>query len=482
MNGRLLEAAQTGNVGILFELLKAHPLALHAIPLTSNETPLHVASMVGQLNFVKEMIGLKPEFTGKLNQDGFSPMHLASANGYLEIVRELMKVDSSHSRLSSGDGRTPLHLAVLNGRIDVIHELLSSCPESVEDVTFNGNTTLHLAVLNNQFEALKVIVEWLKQHDKEALLNWTDKQGNAVLHIATFTKRREVIELLLGKDTVISAGAVEINALNECSLTALDIVQGFPIEGANYWQIEKILLAAGAKRAHDILHLVSAAPNASGEDHIDESTAPSSSSGTLFDGIASTFRFQKGRDSPSEVRSDLLVVAALIAMATYQAGLSPPGGYWQDDNLPINANSTNTDQPHHAGKSILGTKSTFSYGLFLFSNSAGFYMSIYLTHVLTWRFPLWLELQMCLFGMAITYFNAMVQQSPGVFLVTFDIYAGVVQLSLPLVFLGARVLYEKWRRTHPSPSNYSLLKLVASGVRLLYVKWRCRHRSFNCGQ
>ncbi|KAK9121033.1 hypothetical protein Syun_018650 [Stephania yunnanensis] len=112
MNGRLFEAAQTGKGGVLFELLKEHPLVLHAIiPLTSVETPLHVASLAGQLNFVKEMIIMKPEFAGKLNQDGFSPKHLASTNGYLEIVRELMKVDSSRRRLSSGDGRTPLHLA-----------------------------------------------------------------------------------------------------------------------------------------------------------------------------------------------------------------------------------------------------------------------------------------------------------------------------------------------------------------------------------
>lgn len=48
----------------------------------------------------------------------------------------------------------------------------------------------------------------------------------------------------------------------------------------------------------------------------------------------------------SDVRNIVLVVAILIATATYQTGLSPPGGIWQDDYHPskntTTATSTNT--------------------------------------------------------------------------------------------------------------------------------------------
>ncbi|KAK9121032.1 hypothetical protein Syun_018649 [Stephania yunnanensis] len=177
MDSRLFEAAQTGNVGTLFDLLKEHPLMLQTVTLTSRETPLHVA-LAGHLDFVEEVIRLKPEFAKQLNQDGFSPMHLASANGYSEIVKELLKIDASYCRFRGRDRKTPLHLAVINGRIEVIHELLSSCPESVEDLTFGGQTVLHIAVINNQFEGFKVIVVGLKWLNKVDQLNRKDEQGN----------------------------------------------------------------------------------------------------------------------------------------------------------------------------------------------------------------------------------------------------------------------------------------------------------------
>lgn len=37
-------------------------------------------------------------------------------------------------------------------------------------------------------------------------------------------------------------------------------------------------------------------------------------------------KFKKGRDSPSEARSALLFIAVLVATATFQVGVGPPGG------------------------------------------------------------------------------------------------------------------------------------------------------------
>ncbi|KAK9155076.1 hypothetical protein Sjap_002556 [Stephania japonica] len=162
MDGRLFVAARTGNVGDLYWLLKEDPLQLHAVALVSGAT-LHIASMTGHLDFVKEMTRLMPGFARELNQDGFSPMHLAAANGYLEIVRELLKIDCNLCRLKGRERRTPLHFAVVKGRVEIIKELLSSCPESVENVTIGGETLLHLAVMNYHFEAFETMFE--KQRD-----------------------------------------------------------------------------------------------------------------------------------------------------------------------------------------------------------------------------------------------------------------------------------------------------------------------------
>lgn len=93
MDRRLFEASQTGNTNFLHHLLAENHYILHTIALTSQQNPLHIASIAGHVEFVKEMIRLKPSFAEVVNEDGFSPLHLASAIGHFEVVKELLKLD-----------------------------------------------------------------------------------------------------------------------------------------------------------------------------------------------------------------------------------------------------------------------------------------------------------------------------------------------------------------------------------------------------
>ncbi|KAK9911124.1 hypothetical protein M0R45_035047 [Rubus argutus] len=45
-----------------------------------------------------------------------------------------------------------------------------------------------------------------------------------------------------------------------------------------------------------------------------------------------SFKYDKKNDKPGDIRNVLLVVAALITAVTFQAGVNPPGGVWQDNN------------------------------------------------------------------------------------------------------------------------------------------------------
>ncbi|KAL3570070.1 hypothetical protein D5086_027319 [Populus alba] len=288
---------------------------------------------------------------------------------------------------------TPLHYAAIKGRAEVISAMLSDCPDCIVDETVRKENALHLAVKNNRFEAIKILGDWIKDMNKEYLLNMKDEQGNTVLHLASWKKQREVLEMLLGSGTV-SSGSLEVNAINNSGLTALDMVLIFPSEAGDR-EIVEILRSAGATRARDIIH--STIPN--NETSTDNPPTPERCLSNR-NNLVEYFKFKKGRDSPSEARSTLLVIAVLVATATFQVGVNPPGGLWQDTNIPDHTNSTSS-------QSILATTEPVGFMLFVFFNSVGFSMSLYMIYVLTSEFPLQFELRICLLAMYCTYGTAL---------------------------------------------------------------------------
>ena len=206
--------------------------------------------------------------------------------------------------------------------------------------------------------------------------------------------------MLLGSGTV-SSGSLEVNAINNSGLTALDMVLIFPSEAGDR-EIVEILRSAGATRARDIIH--STIPN--NQTSTDNPPTPERCLSNR-NNLVEYFKFKKGRDSPSEARSTLLVIAVLVATATFQVGVNPPGGLWQDTNIPDHTNSTSISNAHFAGQSILATTEPVGFMLFVFFNSVGFSMSLYMIYVLTSEFPLQFELRICLLAMYCTYGTAL---------------------------------------------------------------------------
>lgn len=192
MDSRLFDASRTGNVEELMELLRCDPIIVRRVGLIDGDSPLHLACMGGHFNFVKELLKLRKELAGEMNQNGFSCLHIAAANGDLHIVKEMLKVDTGLCLVKGRERRIPLHCAIVKGRVDVIKELLSACVESVEVVTSRGETALHLAVKNSQFEALEVLIKHIKMFNKMEVFHKQDELGNSVLHLAVARKQHEV--------------------------------------------------------------------------------------------------------------------------------------------------------------------------------------------------------------------------------------------------------------------------------------------------
>ncbi|CAL5381205.1 unnamed protein product [Camellia sinensis] len=135
MDRRLFQACWTGNVENFLKLIEDNPRLLYTFALENGETPLHIASMVGHFNLVKEIMKLRKEFSQELNEDGLSPLHIASAKGHVEIVKVLLKADHKLCLVKGRERRIPLHYATIKGRVDVIRELILSSADSVVDMT-----------------------------------------------------------------------------------------------------------------------------------------------------------------------------------------------------------------------------------------------------------------------------------------------------------------------------------------------------------
>ncbi|XP_062175672.1 ankyrin repeat-containing protein BDA1-like [Alnus glutinosa] len=344
MDPRLVKAALNGNTIELQKLLQEDSLLLERDSVALYpETALHIATMGGQTQFVRELLKLKPDFATRLNKDGFSAIHIASANGFVETVRELLKFSRELAHLKSSDGKTSLHCAAVTGRVRVIEEVIGFSPDCIGDVTQRGETVLHLAVKYNQFEAFKAMVDLSKQLNIKDILNAGDEDGNTVLHLAIARKQSQTVKLLLGGDGS-QQEAVSANVTNKSGFTALDVsdvIQQMVGEPTDFI-IRDLLLRAGALRGSEV------EDEETTQVHHRQILVTTLPPQTLWQfllhdiSLLNPCRFwemlaKEVKRSTSQTQNALLVVAVLIATITYQAILNPPNGiYYGSDYTAAN--------------------------------------------------------------------------------------------------------------------------------------------------
>ena len=191
METMLWDAVKNGSFLTLEDLLKEDPLLLDRVLVSCfSDSPLHVASMLGHVDLVRELLRWKPELASELDSNGSSPLHLAAAKGHVEIVEELLLADPEPCTVRNQDGTTPLHVAAVKGRVKVISELVRVRPDSIRALTDRGETALHLCVGRNRLEGLRVLVELIGRNSE--IVNWKDFDGFTILHVAVAKKQFEV--------------------------------------------------------------------------------------------------------------------------------------------------------------------------------------------------------------------------------------------------------------------------------------------------
>lgn len=189
----LYDASLNGNVSILKSLIQRDPLILSRLSLYPfSKTPLHIASLLGHLEFCQILLHINPSSASEVNSEGRCPLHLASANGHTEIVKALLLTNSQTCLIRDKDDKLPLHFAAMRGRIGAIKELINASPETIREITeTDDGSILHLCARYNHLEALKLFVESVRGDIQ--FLSAKDKEGNTVLHLAVKSRQTKVL-------------------------------------------------------------------------------------------------------------------------------------------------------------------------------------------------------------------------------------------------------------------------------------------------
>ncbi|KAE8682065.1 putative Ankyrin repeat-containing protein [Hibiscus syriacus] len=297
------------------------------------DTPVHIAVTSGHADFAVEVMNLKSSFARKLNKDGYSPVHLAFQNE--RTLLRLVERDKDLIRVKGREGCTPLHYAAEHGNLNLLAKFLVACPESIHDLTIRDETALHVAAKNNKLETLRILAQLLRRtyfyssSTGKKLLNWKDKDGNTVLHVAAYNNQPKMIKLLLDCK-------VNVNEINSSGKTPLDVIQELQIpDEASKNDATRILLNAEALNA-------SSTPR---PQHLHERlrsniTFTKRAFGEVFNDITNMSAKKSGA---------VLVILVLILTSTYQATLSPPSGVLQGDG----GDSHDLEPCSHASRKML---------------------------------------------------------------------------------------------------------------------------------
>ncbi|KAG2715951.1 hypothetical protein I3760_03G103800 [Carya illinoinensis] len=313
----------------------------------------------------------------------------------------------------------------MRGHTEVIEKLLNSKPNSIlEDL--DGASVLHMCVKYNCLDALKLLVE--SADDDGYSLNSKDNDGNSILHLAVMLEQTEL-------------GHRDFKSLN----------------------IQDMLMGAGVRRSKDLnspdlltttrRHERTAARSINNEAH-----EPSPAAQSRFKkwwayfclcGWVKHFK-RRGRSNwVVETRGTLMLVATVIATVTFQAGINPPGGVWQQD-----CQDTKYGNANCTGKAIFSDINPYVYQFFLSFNTTSLVAALSVVLLITLGIPkrsqlfLWLltlSMLIAVTFMLYTYFLA-------VYLVTSEAVKKKIMISR-IYFLSLGVL---------------LVVLLIAGVVLIY--------------
>ncbi|XP_028069517.1 ankyrin repeat-containing protein BDA1-like [Camellia sinensis] len=237
MDERSIGAAQTGDVEALYNLIQQDPFVLDKIDqVPFVDTPLHVAISANLTHFTNKIATLKPSFVVNIAiqvgralapivvvqflyvplERGLRPFMRSNQLETFKLLFEwLQKLQDIEV------GASAFLLALESAKLQRLGMQLKLA--RLFDKKEVERLWCSFACTKREVEDFEIIKDGLEKIRREEVLNWKDKEGNTVLHLATFTKQCEIIKILLSKNPAPRT-QLDVNAVNGNNQTALDIL------------------------------------------------------------------------------------------------------------------------------------------------------------------------------------------------------------------------------------------------------------------
>ncbi|KAH7864887.1 hypothetical protein Vadar_012974 [Vaccinium darrowii] len=402
-NRELVEA-----LDLLFN--KYHQDRQHVAAAASGGEQVAKPPKSGEQELFEELLTSNPELGEALDSQQRSILHLATANGHAEIVKAIIEVKPDMCLARDRDGANPLHVAAMKGKVKILEELLKANPHAARARVDRGEreTILHLCVKYDQVECLEKLLIGCFEGDD--FVNAKDDAGNTILHLAVSGRNIAVsghnIEIV---KCVLSHKEIKVNATNSSKQTAMDIFRLGKREGtkAKRWSAIKSIIRRFAIKDN----CFGGGNGTKAEESVHHTEERGDIKALLRKANAQRGKYTIDGEwiGIAETRNGIIIVAVLMATIAFQAGVTPPGGVWQDN------------QDGHIGQAVMAHNYPKLYKYFLRSNTIGFVASLSTILLIISELPLkkkpfmWiLVVVMCLTitSMAFTYVFSIIVITP----------------------------------------------------------------------
>lgn len=196
------DAARKGDVNKVKALLQSDP-KLVGDRDKNGDTPLHVASLHGQVAVAQVLLDAGAEINARNNYGAFTPGDLwdvLGSSNHKDPV-SLLSVHGVDSQ-DMKNGYTPLHLAMFSVNHKKMVDLLVSKNADVNARAASGATPLFFAILRDQKDDAEILI------GHGADVNAPDAYGDTILDLALHLQYGSMIQLL------VDHGA-DVNALDQ---------------------------------------------------------------------------------------------------------------------------------------------------------------------------------------------------------------------------------------------------------------------------